>query len=142
MPHREDLDGTYMGTALLHAKLSKAVRAKVGAVLVTRNGVTLTGYNGTPIGNDNNCERIDHDTGELITKDSVIHAELNCILKAAREGVSCVGATVYVTLQPCERCSAMMINAGVREVVYLQDYKTKEGINLLLNSGILVRKLK
>ena len=142
MPHREDLDGTYMGTAILHSKLSKGIRAKVGAVLVTRNGVTLTGYNGTPIGHDNKCEYIDPETGELVTKPSVIHAELNCILKAAREGVSCVGSTVYVTLAPCVPCSAMMINAGIKEVVYQSDYRDRKGIELLLDSGILVRRMK
>lgn len=143
MSKQQDLDGVYMQTARLHAGLSKAVRAKVGAVLVTKQGVTLTGYNGTPVGRPNDCEYKVHDIGklypDLVTKPEVIHAELNCIMKAAREGVSCIGATVYVTLSPCIQCSAMLVQAGVSRVVYEQLYKDNAGIELLNSCGILVQ---
>ena len=142
---QKQLDETYMGTALLHAKLSKARRAQVGAVLVTSHGVTLTGYNGTPTGRSNDCEvlvktslpYLFEDT--LVTKPEVIHAELNCIMKAAREGVSCIGATVYVTLSPCIQCSAMLVQAGVKRVVYKQQYRDDSGVELLKSCGILVQ---
>jgi dCMP deaminase len=140
---QKQLDETYMGTALLHAKLSKARRAQVGAVLVTSHGVTLTGYNGTPTGRSNDCEYEVHDIGrlypDLVTKPEVIHAELNCIMKAAREGVSCIGATVYVTLSPCIQCSAMLVQAGVKRVVYKQQYRDDSGVELLKSCGILVQ---
>jgi dCMP deaminase len=144
MANQKDLDETYMGTAILHSKLSKARRAQVGAILVTRQGVTLTGYNGTAVGRPNDCEVLvktsvpEHLTDTLITKPEVIHAELNCIMKAAREGVSCVDATVYVTLAPCVQCAAMMLQAGVKRVVYLQQYRDDSGVKLLQESNVVV----
>lgn len=143
MANQKDLDETYMGTAILHSKLSKARRAQVGAILVTKQGVTLTGYNGTAVGRPNECEEEiwnGHDQGTcLVTKPEVIHAELNCIMKAAREGVSCVDATVYVTLAPCVQCAAMMLQAGVKRVVYLQQYRDDSGVKLLQESNVMVQ---
>ena len=139
MADQKQLDEIYMGTALLHSRLSKARRAQVGAVLVTRQGVTLTGYNGTATGRPNECEteHIDKDWFVTrITKPEVIHAELNCILKAAREGVSCIDATMYVTLSPCVPCAAMMIQAGVKRLVYKEMYRDQGGINLLRDAAI------
>jgi len=145
MANQKDLDSTYMGTAILHSKLSKALRAQVGAILVTRQGVTLTGYNGTAAGRPNECETVVKTSlpylfeDMLVTKQEVIHAELNCIMKAAREGVSCVDATVYVTLAPCVQCAAMMLQAGVRRVVYLQQYRDDSGVKLLQESNVMVQ---
>lgn len=143
MAKQHELDDVYMGTAILHSRLSKAKRAQVGAVLVTNHGVTLTGFNGTPSGLPNDCEDEELDTygriKRLTTKPEVIHAELNCIMKAAREGVSCIGATVYVTLSPCVQCSAMLIQAGVKRVVYHQLYRDVAGINLLQQANVLVQ---
>jgi dCMP deaminase len=142
MANQKDLDETYMGTAILHSKLSKARRAQVGAILVTRQGVTLTGYNGTAAGRPNDCEVFHtvHDGKPVyVTKPEVIHAELNCIMKAAREGVSCVDAIVYVTLAPCVQCAAMMVQAGVKRVVYLQQYRDNSGIELLQESNVVVQ---
>lgn len=147
MAKQSELDDVYMGTAILHSRLSKAKRAQVGAVLVTNHGVTLTGYNGTPTGLPNECEDVitptlpylQGDGPTLRTKPEVIHAELNCIMKAAREGVSCIGATVYVTLSPCVQCSAMLIQAGIKRVVYHQLYRDAFGIALLQEAGVLVQ---
>lgn len=142
MADQKQLDETYMGTAMLHARLSKAQRAQVGAVLVTSQGVTLTGYNGTPAGLPNECETVvktslpEYFKDTLVTKPEVIHAELNCILKAAREGVSCIGATMYVTLSPCVPCAAMMIQAGVKRLVYKEVYRDQGGINLLMDAHV------
>jgi dCMP deaminase len=132
-PEQHDV---YMQTALLHAGLSKATRAKVGAVLVTNQGVLLTGYNGTPHGWDNCCE-----TEENITKPEVIHAELNCILKAAKQGVSVVDSVVYVTLSPCVSCSAMLSQAGVKKVYYRDQYREKTGVEYLQANGIIVQQI-
>lgn len=136
MASQSELDSTYMRTALLHSFLSKAKRKQVGAVVVTSHGVTLTGYNGTPTGLSNACEGASGDT-----LPTVIHAELNCILKAAKEGVSCQGATAYVTLSPCQQCSAMLIQAGISRLVYLEEYRDTEGLKNLLEAGVKVDKI-
>ena len=149
MASKQELDSTYIGVAILHAKMSKALRSKVGACLVTAHGVCIPGYNGSPIGLPNKCEdkilKKSIDGGaiyELVTKPEVIHAELNCILKAAKEGVSCLDSTVYVTLSPCVPCAAMIINAGVRKVVYKDVYRDVAGIDLLEEAGIIVEQFK
>jgi len=134
MASQNDLDSTYMGTALLHARLSKARRSLVGAVLVTRQGVALTGFNGTAKGRDNNCEDEVFSWGwwnppVLVTKSEVIHAELNCILKAAREGVSCLGGTIYVTLSPCVLallCLSMQVSPALSTRMFIG---TQKGCN-------------
>lgn len=110
---------------------SYAKRKQVGAVISTRNGVILTGYNGTPTGTHNKCENDD-----WTTLDSVIHAEQNCILKAAKEGVSIEGSKVFVTLSPCVRCAAMLLQCGVSEVWYLYEYKDLSGVQLLNENRI------
>jgi dCMP deaminase len=132
MPTKQQTDTLYMQVAEGHAKLSKAKRKKVGACLVTANGTILGGVNGTPRGMSNVCEE------NGITKPEVIHAELNCILKAAREGVSCVGATMYVTLSPCLQCAAMLVQAGVSRVLYREQYRDTKGIDLLWDAGVEV----
>lgn len=119
-----------MGTALLYAKQSKANRAKVGAALVTNTGIVIPGYNGTPTGTDNTCE-YEND----VTLPSVIHAELNCLLKAAREGVSVIDSVLYVTLSPCEPCAAMLLQAGVRKIIFKDEYRNNSGINYLKKYG-------
>lgn len=142
MPTQNELDSTYMGVALLHARLSKARRKAVGACLVTSQGVCIPGYNGTAVGRPNDCEDVDWDgcVRKLVTKRETIHSELNCILKAAREGISCLGATVYVSLSPCVPCSAMLVNAGISRLVYDETYRDKEGLKLLESCGIVVEQ--
>ena len=76
----------------------------------------------------------------MVTKPEVIHAENNAILKAAREGISCIDATMYVTLAPCVHCSAMMLQAGIKRLVFLDKYRDDSGIELLKESNILVQK--
>lgn len=127
-----------MQSAVSHSKLSKAIRAKVGATLVTNHGVMLSGYNGTPSRLDNVCEYVTPEG--FVTKPEVIHAEVNAVLKAAKEGVSCYGSTVYVTLAPCVSCSAMLINAGISRLVYKQKYRDMQGVNLLINAGVIVEE--
>lgn len=136
-------DKTYMQMARTISVHSKALRKQVGACLVTKHGVVIPAYNGTPSGMDNNCEE-DKGYDELtqsqilVTKPEVIHAELNCILKAAKEGVSVVDSVVYVTLSPCVPCAAMMIQSGVRRVVFSEQYRDNSGIILLKTAGVAV----
>jgi dCMP deaminase len=135
----------YMQTARLFATLSKAKRAKVGAILVTETGVTISGVNGTPSGTNNICEntQLNHLTNsyELVTKEEVIHAELNCILKAAKEGVSVINSDLFVTLSPCLSCAAMIKQAGIRKVYFREQYRDNSGVQYLRDTGIEVSKI-
>lgn|SRR5574343_297440 len=154
MATQQELDKVYMNMAESIATLSKARRNKVGCVLVTPENVMLASFNGTPSGWDNNCEYEEVDlhsefgkgswfqkTGELISKKTVIHAELNAILHAARQGASVKGATLYTTLSCCAACSAMVAQAGIKRVIYKNEYRDSSGINLLKKHGIIVEKL-
>lgn len=129
-----------MQTALLHANLSKAKRKRVGACLVTSTGTIIPSWNGTPQGTDNNCENLLED-GVLVTKGEVIHAELGCILKCAKEGINTTGATVYISLSPCLQCSAMLLQAGVKQVYYMEQYRDTSGIEYLTQNGVQVTKM-
>lgn len=151
MANQQELDSTYMGVALLHAKLSKARRSRVGACLVTNQGVCLGGFNGSPVGLSNQCEDVvssyycnatKQQIEQLVTKPEVLHAEQNAILKSAREGVSCLAATMYVTLSPCVSCAAMLINAGISRLVYQDIYRDTQGLDLLQKAGILTEKFQ
>ena len=142
MATQKDLDKCYIQMTKTVAQLSKAVRKKVGCVLVTPENVMLSSYNGTPSGWDNRCE--DVHTSEpfeyLVTREDVIHAELNAILHAARQGVSIKGSAIYISLSPCLKCSAMIAQAGIKRVVYAEDYRDLSGVSKLLEHGIIVEK--
>jgi dCMP deaminase len=137
---KPEYNNVYMQTAILHSGLSKAVRKKVGACLVTSNGTIVPSWNGTPQGTDNTCEYVTTD-GILETKPEVIHAELGCVLKCAKEGINTTGSTVYVTLSPCLRCSAMLLQAGVNKVFYREQYREKTGVEYLQENGVLVQQI-
>ena len=139
MPEIISLHSVYMQTAILHSELSKARRAKVGACLVTATGTIIPAYNGTPTGADNNCE--DNIDGVLVTKPEVIHAELGCILKCAKEGINTTGAVVYVSLSPCLRCSAMLVQAGIKKVYYRNAYRESDGVEYLQANGVEVKQI-
>lgn len=137
MANQHNLDIVYMSTARLHAMLSHAERKKVGACIVTTTGVIIPGYNGQPSGHDNCCEDV-LCSNQLVTKPTVLHAELNCILKAAKEGIPIVGSTCYITLMPCQQCAAMLCQAGIKRVVYEEAYRDTAGLDVLKQSGIRV----
>ena len=105
---------------------------------MTAHDVLITGVNGTPSGTDNNCE--DEVNSVLVTKSPVIHAELNCILKSAKEGVSCLGATIYISLSPCLQCAAMLKQAGITRVVYKDTYRDLTGVQYLMDNSVQVEK--
>lgn len=136
MATQQELDQCYMTTAKAHAKLSKAVRKRVGACIVTKQGSILGGTNGMAPGGSNSLEYMGD--GQLVTKDETIHAELNCILRAAKEGVSILGATLYTTLSCCKACSEMVAAAGIVRVVYEEAYRDLYGIENLINLGVQV----
>jgi dCMP deaminase len=140
MASQLELDNCYMQTALAHATLSKARRAKVGCCIVTPQFTLLCGYNGTPIGYDNNCEKENTD-GTLVTHSHVIHAEANAVAAAARTGVSLVGACAYVTMCPCVSCSVLLKQVGITRVVYRDTYRDNSGILMLNQLGVKVEKL-
>ena len=129
-------DGVYIEVAKLHASLSKAQRLKVGACIVTPSRVIIPGVNGLPKALGNTCEH------EGVTKASVIHAELNCILKAQREGISIVGSTLYVTHSPCEHCASLIIMTGVARVVYVEEYRSSQGLLNLAVAGVEIKRWK
>ena len=148
MATQKQLDKVYMQNAVNMATLSHAIRKKVGCILVTPENLQIGAYNGQPSGWDNVCEDI-RTTDDphfkpseyLVTKSTVIHAELNTILHAARQGVSVKGSTIYITLSPCASCSAMIAQAGIKRVVYQEEYRNTSGIELLRKHGIIVEKL-
>ena len=141
MPSKKKLDDYYMSLALRVAELSHGRRAKVGCCLVTDNDLTVLGTNGLPKQLGNELEFVEFGCGSLSSKKEVIHAELNTILKCAKEGVSVKGATIYTTLSCCSQCASMLASCGIKRVVYLQEYRDTKGIEILNECGIIVEKL-
>ena len=149
MATQKELDKTYMDMAIAMSKLSKGVRAKVGAVAVTKNGVVITGVNGLPKELGNSLEQIVDNTSyywnrantqSIVSKSTVIHAENNILVKCAREGVSMLDSTIYTTLSCCEHCASMLASVGVKRVVYLDEYRCTKGIDVLKQCNIEVEK--
>ena len=135
------LDRAYIDMAERWGELSHAVRKKVGCIIVKDGMIVSDGFNGTPKGFSNNCETGDPKTG-LTTKPEVLHAESNAITKLAKSTQSSEGATMYITISPCLECSKLIIQAGIRRVVYGDLYRNAEGVNLLKESGVGVSSIK
>ena len=128
-----DLDLRYIRMAKIWAENSYCKRRQVGAIIVKDKMIISDGYNGTPSGFENICE---DDNG--LTKPYVLHAEANAITKIARSGNNSDGATLYVTAAPCIECAKLIIQAGIKRVVYSEEYRLKDGIELLQRAGIEV----
>ena len=126
-----------METAKIWANASRCSRNKVGAIIARDGRIIATGYNGTPPGFDNCCEDCDGNT-----KEEVIHAEQNAILFCARNGLSTLGTTLYVTLSPCPSCAKMIAAAGIEKVFYLDEYRNPGGIDMLIRLGVNTRSIK
>lgn len=126
-------DKSYLKMALIWAENSYCVRRKVGALIVKDRMIISDGYNGTPAGFENVCE---DENG--ITKAYVLHAEANAITKVARSGNNSNDATLYVTAAPCMECSKLIIQSGIKIVVFHEKYRNDEGINLLRRAGVEV----
>lgn len=140
-------DKLYMGIARQFANMSHAVRAKVGCVVLFKDGTISPGWNGMPSGMDNCCEKtvehpIDHDERHfqtmLLTRPEVSHAEENAIAKIAKSHHSSAGATAYVTLEPCMHCAKLLYSAGITRVVIGEMYRDHAGSEFLLARGIEV----
>ena len=129
-------DDKYMKMAAIWATNSYCKRRQVGALLVKDRMIISDGYNGTPSGFENECE------DGNVTKAYVLHAEANAITKVAKSGNSSEGATLYVTASPCIECSKLIIQSGIKRVVYSEDYRLDDGIQLLRRAGIEVEKVE
>jgi dCMP deaminase len=130
------LDQRYLKMADIWAQNSYCKRRKVGALLVKDKMIISDGYNGTPSGFENECE-----DEENKTKTYVLHAEANAITKVAKSGNSSLGATLYVTSSPCIECSKLIIQAGIKRVVFTESYRLEDGINLLKRANIEVEQV-
>lgn len=133
---REILDRRYLRMARIWAENSYCDRRKVGALMVKDRTIISDGYNGTPAGFENICE---DDQG--VTKPYVLHAEANAITKVARSGNSSEGSTLYITASPCLDCAKLIIQAGIRRVVFNELYRITDGIDLLVRAGVEVAHL-
>lgn len=131
---------TFIKTAKIFAQNSYANRLKVGAVLAYDDRILAVGYNGTPKGYDNDCEEYNVITGELETKDLVVHAEQNLICFCAKNGIKTDGCTLYITHSPCITCAKLIASAGIKKVIYETDYRSNLGIELLKELGVEVEK--
>lgn len=129
-------DKAYLRMAKEWAKLSHCERKKVGALIVKDRMIISDGYNGTPSGFENCCE-----DEEGYTKWYVLHAEANAILKVAASTQSCKGATLYITLSPCQQCSKLIHQAGIKRVVYINQYKDTSGVDFLEKAGVKITHL-
>jgi dCMP deaminase len=130
-------DRAYLRLAVSWAKLSHCNRKQVGAIIVKDAIIISDGYNGTPAGFDNCCE---NETGE--THWYVLHAEANAILKVAKSTNNCKDATLYLTHSPCKDCSKLVLQSGIKRLVYQQAYKDTSGIDFLINAGLKVQQIQ
>ena len=125
------LDKRYLRMARIWAENSYCVRRQVGALVVKDKMIISDGYNGTPSGFENVCEDENN-----VTKPYVLHAEANAITKLARSSNNSDGSTLYVTASPCLECSKLIIQSGIRRVVYGEEYRLSDGIELLRRANI------
>ncbi len=131
MDKQEILDSRYLRMAQIWAENSYCKRRQVGALLVKDKMIISDGYNGTPVGFENVCEDDDDHT-----KPYVLHAEANAITKVAQSNNSSYGATLYVTSSPCIECAKLIIQSGIKRVVFGEIYRLTDGIDLLKRAGI------
>lgn len=130
------LDQRYLKMAEIWAQNSYCNRRKVGALIVKDKMIISDGYNGTPSGFENVCEDENNKT-----KPYVLHAEANAITKVAKSNNNCNNSTLYVTSSPCLECSKLIIQAGIKRVVFTENYRIEDGINLLKRANITVEQV-
>ena len=130
---QKQYDIAYLRMAEEWSKLSYCKRKQVGALIVKDKMIISDGYNGTPSGFENVCE-----DEEGYTKWYVLHAEANAILKVASSTQSCKGATLYITMSPCQQCSKLIHQAGITRLVYKQEYKDNSGVKFLKKAGVSI----
>lgn len=137
MSRQNKFDQAYMRIALEWSKLSQAKRKQVGCLIVKNNSIIADGFNGTPSGMDNECEGPD---GKTLWY--VLHAEANALSKIMKSTQSSDSATLYTTLSPCKECSKLILQSGIKRVVYLDDYKCDAGIDFLRGNGVEIEKIE
>ena len=125
------LDRRYIRMATIWAENSYCTRRQVGALIVKNQRIISDGYNGTPAGFENICEDENN-----VTKPYVLHAEANAITKVAKSANNCDGSTLYITASPCIECAKLIIQAGIKRVVYADPYRNDDGVQLLKRVGI------
>ena len=130
-------DYAYLKLALEWSKLSYCSKKKVGSLIVKNNMIISDGYNGTPTGFNNICEN-----NKGISHWYVLHAEANAILKTAKSNHNCSGATLYLTLSPCKDCSKLIHQAGIKRLVYIDQYKDTSGLDFLKEAGVTTKQVK
>jgi dCMP deaminase len=133
---QEILDRRYLEMANIWARNSYCKRKQVGALIVKDRMIISDGYNGTPSGFENNCE-----DEENKTKPYVLHAEANAITKVSRSNNSSENSTLYITTSPCMECSKLIIQSGIRRVVFNDKYRNEDGLKLLERAGVEVVQL-
>jgi len=134
---QKKLDERYLKMAHIWAENSYCKRRKVGAIIVKDKMIISDGYNGTPSGFENICE---DESG--VTKSYVLHAEANAITKVAKSNNSSKGSTLYVTTSPCMECSKLIIQAGIKRVVFDEKYRITDGLEILKRAGIELVKME
>jgi dCMP deaminase len=132
-----EYDKRYLEMARIWAKNSYCERRQVGAIIVKEKMIISDGYNGTPSGFENICE-----DENLLTKPYVLHAEANAITKVAKSNNSSEDATLYVTTSPCMECSKLIIQSGIKRVVFCDKYHNIEGLKLLERANIVINHIK
>jgi len=135
MDKQQQFDERYLEMASVWSKNSYCTRRQVGALLVKDRMIISDGFNGTPAGFENVCE---DENG--VTKPYVLHAEANAITKVAKSHNSSEGSTLYITDSPCMECAKLIIQAGIKRVVYAREYRLVDGVSLLRRAGIEVVK--
>lgn len=129
-------DKAYLRLAREWGKLSHCKRKQVGALIVKDGIIISDGYNGSPTGFPNECEDQNGNT-----KWYVLHAEANAITKVAKTNNNAQGSTLYITLSPCKECSKLILQAGIKRVVYTQAYKDQEGVEFLRSAGVEIEQI-
>lgn len=129
-------DRAYLRMAKTWSELSHCNRKQVGAIIVKDGMIISDGYNGTPSGFDNCCEDHQGDTHWY-----VLHAEANAILKVAKSTHNCQDATLYLTLSPCKDCSKLVVQSGIKRVVFMNRYKDTSGIEFLQEAGVEIQQI-
>ena len=162
MNKQEKIDRLYLRMAFIWAENSYAIRRKVGCLIVKNNSIISDGYNGTPSGFPNVCEyavgyggeeycktddreeliRLQNEGWQLVSYPIVLHAESNALTKLAKSNNSCKGATIYITDEPCIDCAKLIVQAGIKRVVYAREYRLHDGVELLKQSNINVQQIK
>ena len=130
-------DEWFMGVALLTSKRSTCLRSRVGAVIVRDKRIISTGYNGSPVGMPHCTPNTCNSARRCL---NTIHAEANAIAFAAKGGIPLEGTKLYCTLSPCKTCSEMIIQSGIKEVIYMHEYGNDFGLELLRQAKIIVRQ--